>query len=61
MCDSCPDIEIQSETRECGCGGFIVTNDPYMIDAWNEWHEEGAFLAGKYHGSQKKTQSGGQG
>lgn len=38
-----------NERRDCECGEFIVTNDPYMLDAWKEWHEDGAFLAGKYH------------
>lgn len=40
---------IETERRECECGNFIVTNDPYMIDAWKEWHADGSFTAGSYH------------
>jgi hypothetical protein len=37
------------EVRFCECGEYIKTNDPYMIDYWNEWHEDGSYLAGKFH------------
>lgn len=37
------------ERRDCECGCFIETNDNYMIDEWNGWHEAGAFLAGMWH------------
>ena len=36
-------------TVRCECGEWMTTNDPYMLDEWNGWHEDGSFLAGKYH------------
>ena len=40
-------------SRECACGAYIITNDPYMADEFDGpegWHSPGAFLAGQWHG-----------
>ena len=36
-------------TRDCECGSYLITNDSYLLDAWNEWHEDGSFVAGRWH------------
>ncbi len=39
---------------ECGESVLIETNDPYTfedaIEVWKGWHEQGSFIAGKWHG-----------
>ena len=46
---------------ECECGEWLewTTNDAYMPEemekAWNEWHEDGSFVAGKWHRRSKEA------
>ena len=44
---------------ECGESILVETNDVYTFDetveAWKSWHEEGAWLAGRWHRAAKAS------